>query len=169
MKCVVCGGDCADEACYLFTLPIYASLPPKEFRKRVQASSDLCAVDAEHFYILGNLDIPVRNTDRNIRYTLWSSLSKANFMRAIELWDQAGREAEPPYFGWLSNKIPGYDDPWSIKLKVRTQPVGFRPLIEVIEEGHPLWRDQREGISLERYYELCHLARLAFPSKATRQ
>jgi len=166
MKCAVCGGDCVDEACYLFVLPIYASMPPKEFRKRVQASSDQCIVDDKHFFILGNLDIPVLDTELKIRYSLWSSLSEANFLRATALWEREGRESEPPYFGWLANQIPGYEDPWSIQLNVHTQPVGIRPLIEVIEEGHPLWRDQREGISLDRYYELCHIARLTFPGKA---
>jgi len=89
---------------------------------------------------------------------VWSTLSEANFKRATELWETAGREAEPPYFGWLSNQIPGYSSTINIKALVHTQPVGIRPQIKVIEEEHPLATDQASGISRERFEDLIHAA-----------
>lgn len=97
---------------------------------------------------------------------LWSSLSQANFARTCDLWETAGREREPPYFGWLSTALPGYPETVSPKLIVRTQPVGMRPRIEVQPQEHPLYRDQLEGIPWDRACELSHAA---FPEGATRR
>ena len=94
----------------------------------------------------------------HLRWTVWSSLSQSNFERASELWQTVGRESEPPYFGWLSNQIPGYPTSVNIKAMVRTGPVGIRPKLIVIEEGHPLARDQDQGVSEERAEELIHAA-----------
>jgi hypothetical protein len=84
------------------------------------------------------------------RWSLWSSLSQKNFERATDLWETPGRETEPPYFGWLNTAIPGYPSTLSLKLLVHTQPVGVRPLIEVVEQDHPLYEEQARGISWER-------------------
>ena len=89
---------------------------------------------------------------------LGSSLSKTNFERMSDLWESTGRESEPPYVGWLSTAIPGYERTVSLKLLVHTQPVGTRPLIQVQEQEHPLYRDQVEGISWARACELSHAA-----------
>jgi hypothetical protein len=89
---------------------------------------------------------------------LGSSLSKTNFERMSDLWESTGRESEPPYFGWLSTAVPGYERTVCLKLLVQTQPVGTRPLIQVQDQEHPLYRDQLEGISWERACELSHAA-----------
>jgi hypothetical protein len=127
-------------------------------RRRVEAGSDQCILDGKHFFILGNLDVPLRGSEEVLRWSVWSTLSEANFKRASELWEAAGREAEPPYFGWLSNQIPGYASTINIKALVHTQPVGVRPQIKVIEDDHPVATDQASGISRERFDELIHAA-----------
>jgi hypothetical protein len=154
--CSCCGkSHSEDPNCFLFEMPLYAlDVPMAERAKRVDATSDQCVVDGEHFFILGNLDVAVKESDLYVRWTTWTTLSRANFLRACDLWETVGRESEPPYFGWLSNPIPGYPKTLSIKTLVHTQAVGVRPWIEVIEEGHPLWTEQREGISDQRYHEL---------------
>ena len=144
--------------CFLAEMPAaVAQIPLNERSSRVALSSDQCILDDKHFFILGNLDLRIQGTDDFVRWTVWTSLSEENFQRASHLWTKAGRESEPPYFGWLSNFIPGYDST-NVKTLVHTQPVGVRPKIEVIEEGHPLALDQARGISPERADELIHLA-----------
>ncbi len=91
-----------------------------------------------------------------MRWTVWSTLSETNFERSSELWDSPGRESEPPYFGWLSNQIPGYPSSINIKVMVHTEPVGIRPRLRVIEDGHPLFTDQEGGITEDRAEELIH-------------
>jgi len=132
-------------------------IPRKDRRSRVELSSDQCVLDDKHFFIIGNLDVPIEGTADFLRWTVWTTLSEANFKRASDLWTKPGRQSEPPYFGWLSNLIPGYDS-INIKTYVQTQPVGTRPRIQVIEEGHPLAIDQAKGISPARADELIHLA-----------
>ena len=157
-RCRTCG-DWHDErpTCFGVELPAaIADLSDIEMRTRVERSSDQCVLDGKHFFILGNLDVPIRGSAEHLRWTVWSTLSEANFERAAELWRTAGRESEPPYFGWLSNQIPGYPASVNIKAMVHTSPVGIRPQLRVVEEGHPLYVDQEHGISELRAEELIH-------------
>lgn len=116
------------------------------------------SLDDQHYFIIGNLDLPVRGSSEVIRWTLWSTLGKASFERCSELWEAEGRESEPPYFGWLSNSVPGYTGAINIALAVHTQPLGFRPKLEVIDAEHPLHTDQKHGITPARADELIHIA-----------
>jgi len=137
---------------------VAAELSDEERAARVTMGSDQCIVDEEHFFILGNLDVPVRDSEETIRWTVWSTLSKPNFDRTSELWEMEARKSEPPYFGWLSNQIPGYPSSINIAVHVLTQAVGARPKLEVIDESHPLHEDQRLGITPARADELIRIA-----------
>ncbi len=158
--CRSCGAWHEEEPnCFIFELPLYAlQVPEAERRQRVDAGADQCVVDQEHFFMLGNLDVPVQGGDQFMRWTVWTSLSRANFLRAADLWHTPGRESETPYFGWLSNQIPGYPDTVNIRTWLHTQAVGVRPRVEVIEEGHLLTLEQQQGVTLDRYHELMHVA-----------
>jgi hypothetical protein len=158
--CSTCGAQ-HDELplCFVAPAPDYVdAIDPEERSERVSLSSDQCVIDDEHFFILGNLELTIHESDEVFTWSLWSSLSETNFERAQELWNEPGREAEPGYFGWLSTDIPGYDDTVGLKLCVRTQPVGVRPRIEVLEQDHPLYRDYVDGISWDRACALSHAA-----------
>lgn len=54
--------------------------------------------------------------------------------------------------------IPGYPSSTYIKAMVQTEPIGIRPRIRVIEEGHPLSTDQEQGVTEERADALIHAA-----------
>jgi hypothetical protein len=137
---------------------IVSAMTEAERKARVELSSDQCILDGEHYFVLGNLDLPIRGTQELVRFTVWTTLSQANFERASELWTTEGRESEPPYFGWLSNPIPSYPQSISIKAAVHTEPVGIRPRIEIVDQEHPLGIDQRDGISPERADAIIHAA-----------
>jgi len=145
--------------CFAAELPgVVAELPDIEFHRRVERGSDQCILDGQHFFVLGNLDVPIRDSSEFLRWTVWATLSEANFERSSDLWHAPGRESELPYFGWLSNQIPGYAPTVNIKTMVHTEPVGVRPRLRVIEEGHPLSVDQEKGVSEARAGELIHAA-----------
>ncbi len=159
-RCRTCG-VWHDErpTCFLIALPLFVEqIPEAERAARVEQASDQCVVDNEHFFIIGNLDVPIRGSREFLRWTVWSSLSAKNYLRSCDLWNTPGRESEPPYFGWLNNQIPGYSSTVNIEALVHTQSVGIRPRIEVIAEGHALRTDQQDGISEERADELIHAA-----------
>jgi hypothetical protein len=112
----------------------------------------------EHFFIRGLIRLPVLDADASYEWGVWVSLSRASFERASELWETEGREAEPPYFGWLSTELPPYQpSTLNLKTSVQTQPVGLRPLVELEPTDHPLAVEQREGITLARVQEFAEL------------
>ncbi|WP_328462528.1 DUF2199 domain-containing protein [Actinoplanes sp. NBC_00393] len=124
--------------------------------------SDLCVISGEQFFVRGLIELPVWETGEVFTWSMWVSLSRPNFTRAVDVWEQAGRETEPPYFGWLSNAIAGYE-PTTLNLKtnVHTRPVGQLPYIELEPTDHPLAVDQRAGLTLTRVKEIAafHLHR----------
>lgn len=132
---------------------LYA-VPEREWGRRVRFRPDRCIVDDEHFFILANLEIPVRGREAPFLWSVWSSLSRKNFERTESLWSTPGRESEPPCFGWLNSALPGYPDTVNLKCRIHTREVGIRPWVELEPTDHPLAVDQREGMSEERLREI---------------
>ncbi len=118
-------------------------------------SSDQCVIRGEHHFVRGLIEIPVLDGDEVFSWGVWVSLSRENFARAADLWDTPGREAEKPYFGWLTTELPVYPaTTLNLKTHVHTRPVGRRPLIELEPTDHPLAVEQRTGITLDRVREI---------------
>lgn len=136
---------------------LWYSIPEAEQAERCVLSSDQCIIDEEHFFIVGNLEIPVAGVEEAFSWDVWVSLSDKNFARAVKLWKKKGRESEPPYFGWLSTALPCYPDTLNLKTMVHTREVGRRPWIELEPTDHPLAVEQREGITLARVQEIAEL------------
>ncbi|MGW7080034.1 DUF2199 domain-containing protein [Streptomyces sp. NPDC054866] len=114
-------------------------------------SSDQCVIQAQHYFVKGLIEIPVIGSDDVFSWAVWVSLSRDNFSRAADLWDSPEREAEEPYFGWLSTEL-GLYSPSTVNLKthVHTRQVGRRPFIELEPTDHPLSVEQRTGITMDR-------------------
>lgn len=106
------------------------------------------------FYMRGTIEIPVLDAARDLRLTVWVSLGGEDFARAHRLWEDPRRAEEPAYLGRLCNRIPGYPDTWHLATYVHTQPVGFRPVVELEPSDHPLVTDQKRGITVARVVEL---------------
>ncbi|WP_141363350.1 DUF2199 domain-containing protein [Streptomyces sp. 6-11-2] len=118
-------------------------------------TSDQCVIQGQHYFVKGLIEIPVIDTDDVFSWGVWVSLSRENFSRAADLWDRPCREAENPYFGWLTTDLPVYS-PTTLNLKtnVHTRPVGERPSVELEPTEHPLAVEQRTGISMDRLREI---------------
>jgi hypothetical protein len=123
---------------------------------------DLCVISGEQFFIRGLIELPVWDTGDIFTYSMWVSLSRPSFTRAVDVWEQPGREKEPPYFGWLSNIIAGYEpSTLNLRTNVHTRAVGQLPYIELEPTGHPLAVEQLAGITRTRVEEIAsfHLHR----------
>lgn len=136
---------------------LWFTIPEAERERRCLLSSDQCIIDDQHFFIVGNLELPVAGVAEPFSWDVWVSLSDRNFARACELWEQPGRESEPPYFGWVSTSLPGYPETLNLKSEVHTRAVGRRPRVELEPTAHPLAVEQRQGITLERAQEIAEL------------
>jgi hypothetical protein len=137
----------------------WLQIPEAERASRGELTSDQCVIDDEHFFVLGRIEIPLKDSADIFCWLAWVSLSRENFERTLDLWGTEGRESEPPYFGWLCSSFPGYPETTlNLKTHVHTQPVGERPYIELEATDHLLAVEQREGISLQRVQEIVELA-----------
>lgn len=137
---------------------LWFAIPDGERKRRCLLSTDQCIIDDEHFFVLGNLELPVAGVATPFSWDVWVSLSDRNFARVCELWEQRGRESEPPCFGWLSTSLPGYPNTLSLKTHVHTREVGRRPQVLLEPSDHPLSIEQRQGITLARVQEIAELA-----------
>jgi hypothetical protein len=129
---------------------LWDMLPENKREARGELTDDLCVIDEQHFFIRGRLEIPIIGSDELFCWLVWVSLSEKNFLRTGELWEQLGRENEPPYFGWLQSSLPFYPAALNLKTNVHTRPVGQRPFIELEPTDHPLAVEQRQGITWDR-------------------
>jgi len=159
-RCAVCGKVHQGPALsYGFAAPLAYDQVPRWLRwYRCHLTTDTCRIDERHFFVLGNIRIPIRDPDSSFLWTVWVSLSKDNFQKCLDLWLSPEREREPPYFGWLSNSIPGYPETLNLKTMVHTQAVGLRPEVELEPTGHPLSAEQRNGMTWERVNEIASIA-----------
>jgi|SRR6185437_184546 hypothetical protein len=134
--------------------PRYAADVPKNERAaRVFLTSDLCIVDGEHYFIRCVLPLPIRGTGDDFCWGVWSTLSKANFLRYRAAYDDDMSDWEP-MFGYLSNNLPGYPETLSLKLSVQPQSKGNRPVAMLEPTDHPLAIEQRDGMAIERAIEI---------------
>lgn len=137
---------------------LWYSLPESERATRALLSSDQCIIDEEHFFVRGRVVLPIEGGVDSFVWLVWVSLSAANFERMGELWEAEGREAEPPYFGWLQSALPYDESTLSLKTAVHTRPLGERPVVEIKSEAHQLALEQIHGISMARAQEIIERA-----------
>ncbi|MFI2027773.1 DUF2199 domain-containing protein [Streptomyces buecherae] len=118
-------------------------------------TKDQCVIHGQHYFVKGLIEIPITGRDEVFSWGVWVSLSRESFSRVSELWDRPGREAEKPYFGWLTTDLPVYaTTTLNLKTHVHTRAVGERPFVELEPTDHPLAVEQRAGVSLERVREI---------------
>jgi hypothetical protein len=111
------------------------------------------------YFVRGVLSIPVHESGEVFAYGVWSSLSERSYGRMVERWDDEDRQDEPPYFGYLSNNLPGYPDTLNLHVAVITRSVELRPSFVLLprDDGHPLIDEQWQGITRERVQEIAEL------------
>jgi hypothetical protein len=140
----------------------YYTVPEHERRARTVLTGDQCIIDDRQFFILGRVEIPIIGSEETFCWLAWVSLSEQNYDRACDLWSLPGREAEPPYFGWLSSALPYEPTTVGLKTLVHTRPVGERPFVELEPTDHPLAVEQRAGIRPERVRQIAEMMRHEF-------
>lgn len=155
-QCSCCGQEYAElPLCFGTGYPdYYFAIPPDERENRVEMEESLCVIDGEHFFHRGRLTIPINDHDQDLIFNVWATLSKQNFEKRNDLWNNANRVNEPPYFGWMQTVIPTYGDTINIATQATENEVGLIPAITVNEEGHRLTEDQQNGINFEQAMEI---------------
>jgi len=118
-------------------------------------SDDFCILKGEHYFVRCVLELPILDTSGGrLGFGVWSSLSEENFAVYVESFNSDDQGALGPWFGWFSNRLKGYPDTLNLKCQVNPRNGRRRPLIELEHTDHPLARDQRKGVSIDRLIEV---------------
>jgi len=105
---------------------------------------------------------PVRDSDQVFLWGLWAKVWEKDYDELSESWEEQGREdSHGPFKARLANRLAVYPNTLDLKVTIRVQPVGQRPLFFVEEEDHPLAIAQRLGMSMEETQDL--VARFIHP------
>lgn len=129
-------------------------IPWLERQQRVTINPDQCVIDEHLFFLRGRIVVPVCEIAEPFIWGVWAQVSMKDFFRTNQLWNTAGREREPAFYGRLDSDLPLFDSTVDLEVKVHTQVVGRRPHFEVASGQHPLGREQRAGITLQRAKEI---------------
>lgn len=118
-------------------------------------TADQCVIGGERWFVRGLLALPVADADEDFVWGVWVEVSAGSFERMSELWAEPRRVREPPYPGWLANALPAYSaSTVGMLARLKTQPVGKPPLVQVSADDHPLSVEQQGGITLARVREI---------------
>jgi hypothetical protein len=149
--CATCGERHVGIPDLAFDAPYYyEQLPPGERESRARMNSEACIIDGRDRFIRGVIEIPILGRDQHFRYGVWVSLSERSFERYTEMFESPDPQQPEPFFGWLSNRFPGYPDTLNLKTHVFLRPYPTRPWIELHEADHPLVVEATHGITESR-------------------
>jgi hypothetical protein len=115
---------------------------------------DLCIIDGEHYFVRGIIELPIIGTAETLRWGVWGSLSKENFVKLLSQFDDPQRVELEPMFSWLSNNIGEYEDTLSLKMNAHICAPGEVPTFELESTDHQLSKEYHEGITAERVKEI---------------
>ena len=117
-------------------------------------NEDICIVDGEYYYVRGLIELPIMGTAETLRWGVWGSLSRQNFEKLLEVFDEEERVELPAMFSWLSNQIDGYPDTLNLKMNAYIREPGTRPIFDLEPTDHPLSQEYHHGITPERVREI---------------
>jgi hypothetical protein len=130
------------------------AVPEEERAARIKLTPDTCEIDDEHFFIRGVIEIPIHDQADRFGFGVWVSQKRENFFTYLMNPDTS---EIGPFFGWLCTRIGYYQEDTSLlKTMAHFRGEGLRPIIELEPTDHPLAVDQREGISLNKAWEIVH-------------
>ena len=156
-RCASCG-ETHDElpAAALRTPDVWFHANEQEQAEEFELTTDTCVWKDEHFFVRCVLRLPLADRQGTFDFGVWSTLSRDNFSRYMELYESPERTSLGPMFGWLSNALPGYPDTINMKCHVFPSEPGDRPVIELEPTDHPLAVQQQVGIRFEDAVAYCH-------------
>jgi len=155
-KCAACGEIHNDLPHVVADRPVqYWDVPEGERDSRIILTEDTCEIDNEHFFVRGVIEIPVHHYAPGFGFGVWVSHKRENYQTYLNNPDSADIG---PFFGWLCTIIKFYErDTQLLKTMAHYRGNGLRPSIVLEPESdHPLALDQREGITLEKAWQIVH-------------
>jgi hypothetical protein len=117
-------------------------------------TEDLCIIEGRDHFVHGVIEIPVHGCEDGFGWGVWVSHKKENFETYRNNYDTP---TIGPFFGWLCTKLDYYPETTlELKTMAQYQGGGLRPRIVLAESSHPLYQQQRDGISLAEAWKIVH-------------
>ena len=152
--CPICGAVHNAPPDLGFETPLHYHALSDRQKKHAVITTETCVIDGKDCFIRGILPIPVHDRTQPFSYGVWVSLSREHYDRYKELFGSRERQQEAPWYGWLANRLPGYPDTINVRVSIHHQPHPMRPMIRVASTDHPLMKEQRDGITVERLHAI---------------
>jgi hypothetical protein len=152
--CSLCGGQHAEELRDIrLGLPddVHA-LDAAERAARAWLADDFAILDECRFFVRGLLELPIPDVGGRFGYGTWVEVPARTFRHLLRRW-HSPRQFEP-VTGVLANELAPYHGTTRLAATLRPVSADRLPLVDLAEADHPLARDQRAGISVERSREL---------------
>jgi len=159
--CSVCGELHEERPAIAFSAPHYYHILSEEDKASLAIlSEDFCIIehgDQTDRFIRAVLNIPVKDSESNMEYGVWVSLSERNFEHYMDHFND-NLEGET-FFGYLCNAIPGYENTLLLKTNVVCCPADKRPQVYPHESqsDNTFVKDYIKGISIEDADRRTHL------------
>ncbi len=132
------------------------NLGTDEQKARAVTASDLCILDDERYFVRCVLQIGVAGSESSFEYGPWVEVDVRTFSRyAIHCntgQDPGWKVAD----GRLANAFPANTEGTlgvACRIRLSEEP-RQRPTVEITDKQHPLFREQRDGISMARAIEI---------------
>ena len=131
----------------------YFRVPESERAARIKHDDDLCVIDGKVFLVRAHLPIRVLDDPVHFGWGLWARVNEALFRRYLAAWGVDASD-EPPIPGVLSAEFTQYAPLYEHAVDLFLGPAWSRPRIRLHPSGNRLYREQEEGITAARRYEL---------------
>ena len=108
-------------------------------------------------FIRGHVVLPVRDQEiPEFIWSIWVEIAKGDMIRFIEYQQDERRTELPPYDGHLDSRLAAYSPPaLGLRVAIVNREPGVVPLLLLDRnQDHALVREQAEGITLHRVWEL---------------
>jgi hypothetical protein len=132
----------------------YHLLTDAEAAARAVLTDDFCVVDGEEYFVRTVLEVPVTGYSECLVWGVWGSLSRDNFERYRDAFDEPDQSKLGPMFSWFASHLPDYPETLNLPCRIVPRDGRMRPRVAFApEQEHPLVLDKASGISLERAIE----------------
>jgi hypothetical protein len=118
---------------------------------RVRNDGCFCMLDRKRYFVSGLLCFPVNRRSEDYCWGVWAEIDGSTFTEMDRLWNAEGRESASAFFGVIANEVPLFGSPLlGLEVAILMQPVGRKPHFRVLDESHPVYAEQSQGISEAR-------------------
>jgi hypothetical protein len=100
------------------------------------------------------LDLPLQGSESRLTFVAWSALPRHEFISYFNAANKGQAPGEGRTAGHLLNNILGYEKTYGMNVVLEAPGRLYRPKMHMVDESHKLTQDQRQGITLDRTFEL---------------